>query len=268
MPTEDELRRALHADAPPARELDAHAVIRSARGRRRPKQVVLGSMATLAVVGIGYLGISTLPNAGGAMTASELHAGQEMGEQFDNGENLKGADGPHATLTEERTAMTANVCGQPVAEIAEIAESTLGLVVTTEFPAEARADGAPVAGRVVVTNTGNDAVTGLVDVVPVVVLSSDDLTVWHTNGGVAVVQQFIDLAPGESHSFATKLTPVACRPSDDPGIPFPTDLPPLGPGTYQVRALIDFTPEVAGPTGVASSEVLSGPTQDLRLTSP
>ncbi len=267
MPTESELRDALRAapetvtgvgaDRSGIDPIDASAIIRKARAHRRPKQFVLGSATVLAVVGIGYGGLTAIPWPQSVLqSASDSAAG--MHESAYSG--LDSCDAPPmAPDLARRSAATVNRCGMPVVETGA---SASGLVLTTDFPVNGPANGLPVEGTVTLTNTGPQRVTGTTGAQPTIVVARDGVTVWHSNGAVRSIGILVDLAPGESMDYSASFTPVECAEGDETGLSFPSDLPPLNTGMYQVSALIDLVPDA----GEASLELIGGPSQDVALT--
>ncbi|GAA3740568.1 hypothetical protein GCM10022239_15330 [Leifsonia bigeumensis] len=261
MPTESELRDALRA-APDAaartgaEPLDAASVIRKARAHRRPKQFVLGSATLLAVVGIGYTGVTAIPWPQSVlMSASDSGAAPETAiDDF-----TAGGSHPMAPDPSRESAALSNRCGTP---LIETGPSASGLVLTTDFPEEGPANGLPVEGTVTLTNTGTQRVTGTTDAQPTIVISHNGVTVWHSNGAVRSIGILVDLAPGESMDYPTSLTPVECTMEDESGLSFPSDLPPLSTGVYQVSARIDLALDASD----APAELVGGPSQDITLT--
>lgn len=260
MPTESELRNALRAApdaaATGADPIDAASVIRRARAHRRPKQVLLGSATLLAVVGIGYAGVTAIPwPQTVTMSASDSAALPEAAF----GDSTAGGTHPTPPTDGRVSAALSNQCGMPLIEPG-VSES--GLVLTTDFPERGPANGLPVEGEVTLTNTGSTRVTGTTGAQPTIVISRDGVTVWHSNGAMRSIGIPIDLAPGESMDYPATFTPVECTEGDESTLSFPSDLPPLSTGVYQVSALIDITTGASG----ESSELVGGPTQDVALS--
>lgn len=251
-PTEAELRFALRSDTGAPSGLDADAVIRRARSRRLPRQIVLGSVATLAVAGIALAGFTaiTIPQSA-IMSASDSMGGAES-------EPLPGAP-DRGYGSEQAPAEKVNPCG---GELAQVAPSDTGLVLTMHFPASAPADGQPVSGTVTLSNTGTERVTGSSAASPILTVSQNGRILWHSNGAGAAIAVLVDLAPGESMDYEVTLTPVACGMEDELGTGFRDGLPALPAGDYQVSALIDLVPEAADGGG---SHLIGGPLQAFAL---
>lgn len=261
MPTESELRDALRtasgaAAGPRADPIDAPTVIRKARAHRRPKQFALGSATVLAVFGIGYAGVTAIPWPQSAlMSASDSAALPEAAF----GDATAGGAHPTAPDLARESAASSNRCGMPTVQADA---SASGLVLATDFPKSGPANGLPVEGTVTLTNTGRQRVIGTTGAQPTIVISRDGLTVWHSNGGVRSIGILVDLAPGESMDYPASFTPVGCTEGDESGLSFPSDLPPLSTGVYQVSALIDLAPDSSDTPWV----LVGGPSQDVALT--
>lgn len=251
-PTEAELRSALRGDTGPRSGLDADAVIRRARIRRLPRQIAFGSVATLAIAGIALVGVTVIKIPQSALMSASDSAGSAESGTLPQPPDLRYG-------SSQAPAEKVNTCG---GELARIAPSGSGLVLTTHFPASAPANGQPVSGTVTLSNTGTDRVTGSTAANPIVTLSQNGVTRWHSNGAMTAIAILIDLAPGESMDYEVNLTPVACGTEDELGDGFRDDLPALPAGDYEVSALIDLVPEA---TDGGGSELISGPLQALAL---
>lgn len=261
MPTESELRDALRKGAEAPGRLDAEAVIRGSRARRRPRQLVLGSAAVLAVVGFCYAGITAIPWPQAALMAASEDVGEaSTGYDLAVPQSSSSATDPVTGAPQPGSALSANRCGLPSVEAGA---SSSGLLLTTDFPLTAAANGLPVEGVVTLENTGEQRVVGLTAAQPVIVLSRDGVTVWHTTSGSLSVGTLVDLAPGQSKQYPASFTPVLCTEEDEDALSFPVDLPPLGTGTYRVRALLDLVPLASARD--AAGELVGGPGQDVAL---
>ena len=232
--------------------LDAEDIIRGARHRRLPKLIGFGSVATLAVVGISVVGFNVIQLPQSAiMSASDSSGGAEsnsMPQAPTFGYDLLRAP-----------ADKVNLCG---GLLAEVTPSETGLVLTTNFPASAPADGQPLTGTVTLTNTGSERVTGTTAASPAVTLSKDGLTLWHSNGPMIALAVLVDLEPGESMDYPASLTPVECGAEDKLADGFRDNLPALPVGDYQVSAVIDLVPD---PIGSGESQRVAGPLQTVSL---
>lgn len=231
MPTESDLRDALEGVSPQTSRLDAAAVVRRARARRLPRQVAVASFAGLAVAGVVVVGASTLPRVMSTTTAAD--SAVEAPESA--------AGGSPSQYTVRPDESFANVCGEPTKPPPSAGE----LVLNLTFPSSAAADGLPVDGVATLINAGSTRLTGSTPARPVITISRDGVTVWHSNGPLDQAGRLIDLAPGESVDFAVSFTPVECSAPDEIGDGFRGELPALGPGTYEVSAFLAFAPEGA-----------------------
>jgi hypothetical protein len=250
--TESELRDALRGRAPAPTRLDPDAVIRRVRSRRRPRQVAVGAFATLAVAGVVVVGATTLPRLLPSMSSA-----QHAADSAERPESAAG--GPPASYTVGPGESFANGCGEPTKAPPSSAE---GLVLTLAFPSSAPADGLPVEGVATLVNAGPVRLTGSTPARPVITISRDGVTVWHSNGSIDLTGRLVDLAPGESLDFPVSLTPVECSAVDDLGAGFREGLPALGPGTYEVSAFLAFAPEGAGRN---STTLVGGPISTIAL---
>ncbi|HEY9497657.1 MAG TPA: hypothetical protein VIQ78_01375 [Terrimesophilobacter sp.] len=252
-PTEEELRSALHGGPEVPSTLDADAVIRRARSHRLPRKIAFGSAAALTVAGIVLVGftVARIPQSA-LMSASDNAGGAESAD----------APQPRDLQYEGLPAEKVNPCG---GELAPVAPSENGLMLTTHFPEGAPADGRPVSGTVTLSNTGTGRVIGSTAASPVITLSRDGTVLWHSNGAMIAIAVLVDLAPGESMDYQVSLTPVACGAQDELGSGFRDNLPALPAGDYRVSALIDFVPQSADAGG---HQLLGGPPQTLTLRQP
>ncbi|HEY4152953.1 MAG TPA: hypothetical protein VGM38_06490, partial [Pseudolysinimonas sp.] len=71
--------------------------------------------------------------------------------------------------------------------------------------------------------------------------------------------------PGASTTFDSTFEPVICSPEDDAQSDFRSNLPPVGPGNYQLSAALDFTPESDAADGGAGAVLVTGPTSPVTL---
>ncbi len=258
MPTEAELRAALRdtasgAHTPNAPALDSDEVIRRARGRRRPRQLAFGAVATLAVAGFAYIGVTAIPWPQSALMSASDAGGANAGPELASPEAPPDAMGA--------SAEPVNRCGQP---LTEIGATTTKLVLTSDFPTTGASNGLPVEGTVTLTNTGTERFTGIATGEPTVVLSRDGIIVWHTPAVAHVPADLIDLAPGESKEFTAGLTPALCSQEDEDLLPIQGALPPLRPGTYQVTAYLGV--QLLGAREADDRvELLGGPAGDLTI---
>ncbi|MDM4764176.1 hypothetical protein QT381_14290 [Galbitalea sp. SE-J8] len=256
MPDRDDLTPLF--SAPSDRRIDTDAVVRRARRRRLPRQLAVGGVAAVAVVGLviggGSLlrGVATSTASGMADSASRPEAAPGAGGAPDGaagggtdaatdggpGQGPSGGDAIGIAPLEKL-----NPCG---GSLADLAPDPSGLVLTTDFPSVIEAGTASVTGWVTLTNTGTGRVTGTTSAVPTITLSRDGRTVWHSNGPVIAMAAVVDLAPGESMRLGATLTPVVCDGTDEGRESFRDDLPAAAPGGYDVSAVIQVTPQTGG----------------------
>jgi hypothetical protein len=256
MANESTLRELLRsADDGATAPIDTAAVIRRSKARRLPRQIGVGGVFTLAVGGIGIAGlqglggVSPVSQSAESSTASDEPPETQPGE----GDQFLGTDEAAGGIS-RAPAEKLNGCGGP---LAEVAPSGTGLELTAAFP-EAMAGAARVEGTVTLTNTGSETVTGYTAATPAVTLSRNGVVIWHSNGPTIQMIREVRLAPGESLSYATSVTPVVCGVDDEAAESFRDDLPPAPAGDYEVSAAIDLT---VGDR----MELVSGPRTPLRL---
>jgi len=248
----EHLRRRLGAVDPGVAIDVAHVVVAS-RSRRRPRQVVAGSLGALALAGVAILAIQvTVPGQNSVTSAESAKTDQSV-----SGAPSMGAD----SSLKRAPASRVNLCG---GMLAEVGAGASGLSVTVGVPVSASADGTRVSTTAVVTNSSTTRVTGALLALPTIVLSREGIVLWHGPDTADAAPLPIDLAPGESASFETSLTPVLCTADDDTGTGIPSTAPALPAGSYAVNAFADFAPaEVSN--GATSAELLLGPASTLML---
>jgi hypothetical protein len=256
VPTESELRDTLRGGAPnnPPR-IDTEEVIRKAKARRAPRQVAFGSVAVLAIAGFAVFGASTLPSLLPMSSGTADSAGISGPESAMSDLNGEHSDAPQPDANRVLTSR----CGEATDAISP---NSMGLVLTTSFPASIPADGQTVSGTATLTNTGASRVQGSTAVEPYLELSRSGITVWHSNGAIPSLGRLVDLAPGESVTYSTRFTPVECSAADESGFPFRENLPKLTSGGVDVVATIQFIPE--GATSEAGV-LVSGPPETITL---
>ena len=257
MPTEDELRQWFQTagSEAPGRRVDTATVIRRSKRRRLPGQLAAGGVVTLAVAGLSVgsiAGIRTLlPRTVNDASISSGDMGNREGGPL--------APQPDDSAVGRVAAEGLNLCGE---EVASVPEAESGLVLTPHFPASAPA-GAPIAGTVTLTNTGTTPINGTTAVRPVMTLSHDGVTLWHSNGPMIMMARVVALEPGQSIQYSASVTPVRCAAEDDLN-GFRDDLPALEAGQYLVSAAIDITLEKSGAAGTVA-QLVTGPAQSIAL---
>ena len=98
MPTESELRDLLSRPQL-SNTIDADAVIKRSRTRRRPQQLAAGAIGTLAILGISVVGVQTLrlPDQS-AITATEQENALAVPEDALAGDSIKRAPADRLNL--------------------------------------------------------------------------------------------------------------------------------------------------------------------------
>jgi hypothetical protein len=255
MPTEDDLKRMFESvDVPSSGGIDAKQVIRRSRARRLPKQLAAGAGGALALVGVTVLGLQSV------QFGQPQSADAPMSQESSDSESSGGAAEDSAFSTKRAPADKLNLCGGPVVEGLV---SQFGLVLDVVFPASAAAASERIDGMVIMTNTSTEPVKGSTFTIPAVTLSQDGVVVWHTNGATDASATVVDLAPGASMQYAASFEPVRCAPEDEALEAFPADLPPVGAGSYELSAAIDFSPDV--PTATTELDLVTGPRMPITL---
>jgi hypothetical protein len=154
------------------------------------------------------------------------------------------AGGSSAEKFFDSRVASSNLCGMPTHITGP---SLTGLELILGFPETAPADGHDIAGTVILTNSGTAHLNGTTAIAPVITVSRDGITVWHSNQVQGSQAVLIDLGPGESQSFDARFTPVECEPEDDEREQFRDDLPRLEAGRYEISAVMVFVPDTAEP---------------------
>jgi len=232
MPTEDDLRE-LFASATAPQHLDTTRVIAKSRARRLPRQIAIGAVSTLAVVGIVVVSLpALLPQQSTMSTLAEP-------------ESSAGAAAPNvqALGSQKRApAEKINLCTGP---LAQAAPSSSGLQLDVTFPATAPMGTAPVTGTVRLINVSTDIVTGSTAAAPTITLSQGGVVLWHSNGASPDLTVAVQLAPGQSMQYAATFIPVRCDVRDDESESFRANLPAVPAGDYLLSAALDFQPAAA-----------------------
>ncbi|PRY69554.1 hypothetical protein B0I08_102230 [Glaciihabitans tibetensis] len=266
------------ADSRATSVLDAQHIIRLSKRRRLPGRIAVGSVVSLAVIGVGVAGVNGLNALSPGTTAisgsaesfesADAPAADSPTSDSDSGSGAAGSpdtdasagsEVPSAGGFGEQTILGApanklNLCGGTVAEVAP---SESGLELSVEFP-DASVGSASVSGTATLTNTGDDPVSGYASPTPAITLSQDGVVIWHSNGPTIMSIADINLAPGESMVFAASFTPSVCAVEDDLGESFRETLPVASAGQYQVSAALD----VSGDLG---TELVTGPASTVTL---
>ena len=258
MPTEVDLKRMFEsADLPELGgrgfgSIDAKQVIRRSRARRLPKQLAAGASGALVLAGITVLGIQSMQVVQAPTTADA--------PVMESGDADNGASDDSLYTSKIAPADKLNLCGNPVAEFEP---NFVGLVLDVVFPATASAASERIDGVVIMTNTTTETGTGSALVSPAITLSQNGVTLWHTNGPTDAVATAVDLAPGASMQFPASFEPVRCEPDDEALEAFPPDLPPVGAGSYELSAALDFSSDQV--TATTEAFLVSGPRMPITL---
>lgn len=269
MSSESDFRDAIRSVAEaPTTGIDTDAVLRGARARRVPKQIMFSSLSVLAIAGIATLGINLIPSMLPGPNSASDSATMSMASEAarDNAQDAGSSNSYAPQLEHGRTQQ--NLCGSPPVVAAP---NSAGLELSVQFPETSPADGTDVVGTVLITNTGTTPVSGTTAVSPTVVVSRDGTIVWHSHGAMIMMAVEVNLKPGESHSYGAHFTAVECSPQDDEDGMFRENLPALRPGTYDVMAHIVFVPDArgGGSSDGGGSEggsiLVGGPSQRVEL---
>jgi len=255
MPSEDELRTLLAAtDAPGA--LDATTVIARTRARRRPRQLLAGTVGALAIVGVSVLAIQ-VSQVGFVHSTSMVAESDADAPAAESGAgSASDSGGTESDAIKRAPAEKLNLCG---GELSEVAPSVSGLQLDVLFPAVA-ATGETVQGMVRLTNLGAATVGGSTAATPSITVSRGGLVLWHSNGPMIMSAALVDLAPGESMEYAASFEPMRCEVEDDLAESFRDALPALPAGEYQLTAAIDFSPADGG-----TLDLVTGPPAGIVL---
>lgn len=266
MPSEADLRKEFHDNEPGGASdrgaIDLRAVLRGSRARRRPRVVAAALVSGLAVLGIVVpvsISLSTSSttstlSAGSAASAPDSAAGPvRLG-----GETTNGAGSPGI---KRAPANKINLC---TGTLADVAPADDGLVLTVG-PVDADAGARDIPVTVTLTNTGTERVTGSLSPYPTVTLSRDGVVLWHSNGAVPSLAQVVGIDPGASMQFQTSFEPVVCGVADDEQENFRPNLPDVAPGTYQLSAALDVSPDATDAAGSGNAVLVTGPTSPVTL---
>jgi hypothetical protein len=247
MPDENDLKRMFESiDLPGGSGIDAKQVIRRSRARRLPKQLAAGAGGALVLVGVTVLGVQSMQLGPSTTSADAPVMQQEYGESGPESEDSM-------TTLKGQTAAGINECG---ASGVVVDVNSIGLVLDVVFPATASAASESIDGTVIMTNITSETVTGSALGAPAITLTQDGITVWHTNGPADLSVTAVDLAPGEAMEFPASFEPRRCAPEDEIGEAFRPDLPPAGPGSYEISAALDFSSDQV--TGTTEAFLITG----------
>jgi hypothetical protein len=251
MPSDSDLRRRFREGTQPRGEIDVDAVLRRARARRRPRVLLAASGSVLAITAIAVpaVVVSGLP---GTSTGDQvLSAGDAAAP-----ESAGGAAGATETQLTGPAAKLIALCG---ADVVEPAPAANGLTVTVD-PVTAAPGQRGIPVTVTLTNSGTSSIFGSTAAAPVLTLSRDGITVWHTADATDGSARVVDLGPGESMTYQTTFDAVTCGAGDDADLASPTALPPAPAGTYLLWAMIGLTHDDG-----SAVDLVSGPAVAVTL---
>jgi hypothetical protein len=251
MPSDSDLRRRFQEGTQPRGEIDVDAVLRRARARRRPRVVLAasGSVLAIAAIAVPAVIVTGLPGTGAGdqvMSAGDAAAPESAG----------GAGGASETQLTDPAAKIIALCG---AEIAQPAPAANGLSVSVD-PVTAAPGQRGIPVTVTLTNGGTSSIFGSTAAAPVLTLSRDGVTVWHSAAPTDGAARVVDLGPGESMTYQTTFDAVICGPDEDADLASPTALPPAPSGTYRLWAMIDLTHDDG-----SAVDLVSGPAVAVTL---
>ena len=245
MADEFELRGMLQREAAGARspELDTGRLVRRSRARRLPRQLAAGGAMAVAVLGLGVGAASGIRMLSPTPEMSTAGGGAEA---TDESVDTFGEDGPQEESGGESAggsislapAYKINACGGMLS--AAPADGVTGVGVTLDFPDEATVSG-PVWGTVEVTNDTGEPLRGVMSEIAATTLSQGGLVLWHTPRLDRTLP--VELQPGESTTVEASFEPRVCSAEDEALMDFPADLPPVGPGQYDVSVALDVERE-------------------------
>lgn len=242
MPDDELIRRLLRGHGSAPNTLDAAAIVRRARARRRPKQIAAAATTALAATAI------IVPVAIGA-SGLQPQASDQAVEMTDGGASMLSEEGTARTATAPSTAEEALRCGAPLTHHSPHPES-----VTLEFADHsadiAFGDPGPLRVDAALRNLGDDRFTGSADSELRVAVVSDGVVVATSSGETPLGQVALDLAPDGSQLVSGDLPLRLCGPESSQADE------PLPVGEYELIAAIDVTGSDGVPALVAVTPVL------------
>ncbi|MDI2097445.1 hypothetical protein [Ruicaihuangia caeni] len=254
---ESTIRAGLHdlASLADGSTLDSSDIARRARARRRPRLVAMTAVCSLALLGVGTVGVQALQQWNGSSTVTDSAAPLATDHGHGEAEMSNGATGAHPAPDDgsaEGASGDASVpaplrCGDP----APAASATAPVTVAVEAPQAAPGANA-VEADVTITNTSSSRITGWTAPLPTLVITDGARVLWHTHGAMIALAVEVDLAPGASHTFTGVFDAVSCTSDEalESG-----DTAPLSPGGYELMASVDLTLEDGGAIHAVSAPV-------------
>jgi hypothetical protein len=262
---ESPVLRHLFRDAP-APTFDVAAITRRSRARRLPKLLGIGAAGIIAIGGVGVVGVQTSLGFGQNASTSALEStGADSGAaNFGGAESQFGTPFPgsvdnqsipSAQYDSKRSAAEyINRCGSaPV----EAPASALGLALSVDFARSASAS-SRIDGKVTLTNASGTAISGYSTAEPAITLARGGVVVWHSTALTSALEVPVELAPGESMTYAVSVAPVLCTADDETDAGFRSGLPPLTSGAYEISAAIDVM-------GVGDADLVMSPASVITL---
>lgn len=215
MPTDAELRTLFRELPAPDTNIDTSAIIRRSRRRRLPQQLGVGSVLTLAVVGIGFASITGLPGLTPSMMAADAPAG--LAESAP----LSGADmATRSTCASDAVDAVTGETNPP--------DAVSTVEVVGDFPSSVEA-GQPVQGTLTLTNAGPDALAGSITSATLSLTRDGDNALQHDYSATG---RAVSLPPGETVNIALTFDTIGCASSGD------TVNAPLEPGSYDMSVTL------------------------------
>ncbi|WP_353988296.1 hypothetical protein [Ruicaihuangia caeni] len=258
-PSTDEstIRAGLHdlASLASGSTLDSSDIARRARARRRPRLVAMTAVCSLALLGVGTVGVQALQQWNGSGTVTDSAAPLATDHGGEEAEMPNGAAGAHTTPDDGSAEGASGDDSAPAplrcGDLAPVASAAAPVAVTVEAPPAAPGANA-VEAAVTITNTTSSRITGWTAPLPTLVITDGARVLWHTHGAMIAVAVEVDLVPGASQTFTGVFDAVSCTSDEalESG-----DTVPLPAGRYELVASVDLTLEDGGAIHAVSAPV-------------